>query len=244
MNVLVTRPREDAERLKVRLEESGCAALLAPLIEIELLPVADLAGAAALIATSRNGLRAVANSAVSETAKALPVFVVGSSTAALARKAGFLHVIEGGATAAELAQSLPGSAFRPAGPVAHLAGDVSAFDLASALATGGIEVRTLQTYRSVAVAHLPPEVLQALETGAVDAVILMSPRTARIWLRLVSAALEPAQIDRIVHICLSNAVAGALDNAVCAEKILISKEPNLEETLLVVKRLAAEAGQE
>ena len=62
MHLLVTRPESDADPMRVRLEAMGHRVSLCPLITIELAPDAavHLDGVQALVATSRNGLDAVA----------------------------------------------------------------------------------------------------------------------------------------------------------------------------------------
>ena len=98
MHVLITRPEPDAGALKAQIEAMGHAVSLEPLLQIELLPIAAdaLAGAQAIIATSRNGLRALAESAALPEALELPLFAVGPGTAELARSLGFRRVIAGG----------------------------------------------------------------------------------------------------------------------------------------------------
>ena len=62
MRVLVTRPEDDARETAVRLKALGHEPILAPLISIRFIdgPDIDLAGVQALIATSSNGVRALA----------------------------------------------------------------------------------------------------------------------------------------------------------------------------------------
>ena len=64
MHVLITRPEGDGEILKERIEQLGSRATLEPLINIvfETIPLSSVTGATALIATSRNALRALASS--------------------------------------------------------------------------------------------------------------------------------------------------------------------------------------
>ena len=117
MHVLITRPERDAADLKSRIEALGCTVTLAPLLEIELGDVAADAftGASGMIATSRNGLRALAKSPALHAAKKLPVFVVGPATAQLARDLGFQTVIEGEGTAAGLVPLITAHAVTKAG---------------------------------------------------------------------------------------------------------------------------------
>ena len=62
----------------------------------------DLDGVQALIATSRNALRALKSSPALGQARKLPLFAVGKATAAEARALGFETVVTGAGTAQEL----------------------------------------------------------------------------------------------------------------------------------------------
>src|SRR5690348_10603821 len=98
MRVLVTRPREEAEALALRLEPLGFEPVIEPLIEVRFPADAtvDVAGAQAVVFTSANGVRALKTArGGSSLPRTLPVFAVGGTTAAAARAAGFHEVIEG-----------------------------------------------------------------------------------------------------------------------------------------------------
>src|SRR5262245_44640039 len=88
MRLLVTRPEPDALKLGALLEEAGHEATIEPLLSVSFEggePI-ELEGAQALIATSRNALRALKDSpAQLAEAKGLPLFAVGKATAAEAR---------------------------------------------------------------------------------------------------------------------------------------------------------------
>src|SRR2546423_14567502 len=62
MRLLLTRPRDDAEPVADSLRSRGHEPFIAPLMEIRLLPgpKIPLTGAQGLIATSANGIRALA----------------------------------------------------------------------------------------------------------------------------------------------------------------------------------------
>src|SRR5215813_12527695 len=105
MRLLITRPEPDATRLKARLEELGLEATIDPLVNITFNKAdeIELSEAQALIATSRNGLRALAaRSEVLEIARKLPAFTVGDATAADARALGFEVVLAGAGTSHDL----------------------------------------------------------------------------------------------------------------------------------------------
>ncbi len=116
MRVLVTRPEPDAGDLAAKIGELGMTAVVDPLLEVELLPIAPepFIGAAAVVATSRNALRALAQSPALAPALALPLFAVGSRTEAFAREAGFQHVTRGPGTARALAETIAAALIRSA----------------------------------------------------------------------------------------------------------------------------------
>jgi uroporphyrinogen-III synthase len=245
MHVLITRPVEDAEPLKARVEELGCRVTLAPLIAIVPNAIAPgaIGGATALIATSRNALAALASSPALPSAIELPLYVVGPGTAAFARDIGFQNVIEG-AGRAEALVPLLASKGGADNRLIYLRGDVLAFDLEAALAREGVNVVPVNAYRSVATETLPPDVIKALETGSIDVVTLMSPRTARTWARLVAALSPPVQLTGVTYLCLSERVAEALGSPAKADKVRVASHPNIEEMLALIKRLAASSKAE
>ena len=91
MRLLVTRPEPDANRQAEALAKRGHDPVLAPLLTIEFLngvPL-ELAGAQALIVTSRNALRPLALHPDLDVALQLPLFAVGEATARAAAQLGF-----------------------------------------------------------------------------------------------------------------------------------------------------------
>jgi uroporphyrinogen-III synthase len=240
MHVLVTRPKGDGETLKARIEQLGCRASLEPLISIvpNAIPVAAIENATGLIATSRNALRALAGTPALGLATTLPLFAVGPGTAAIARDLGFKNIFEGAGTGADLVPILaPRSG--DDGVLVHLAGDVLAFDLAAALARENVNIRSVEAYRSVVAKSLSPQIAEALRNQDVDVVILMSPRTAETWTRLMVDLSPPADLSGVTYICLSKAVADVLRSHFDDPKIVIAAHLNLEEMLVLLKRLAA-----
>jgi uroporphyrinogen-III synthase len=238
MRILVTRPEPDAAELKAALEARGHEVSSEPLLTIEALPIdaRDLDGASAIIATSRNSLRALRGPALARATK-LPLFCVGPATAELGRTLGFHHVVAGQGSSSDLIPLILESKLDPAGRIVHICGEEVAFDLAAALAERGLAVRKLIAYRAVAATALEPRTARAIAAGALDAVILMSPRTAAIFAGLVDKAglAEPAR--KIAYVCLSANVAGAL-KSLDAARINIAVRPNSSGILEAVEQVA------
>jgi len=242
MHVLVTRAEPDASELKVQLEALGHTVTVEPLLQIEFMPLKAGAfkSAQALIATSRNGLRALAASPVRPHALKLPIFVVGPGTAELARTLGFARIIEGAGTAGDLVPQVAGQIEPARGTVVYLAGETFAFDLEAALENQRIAVRKVTVYRAKPSQTLTARTAQLIASGPLDAVILMSPRTAAVFTQLVSAARLKDSAHRLAYLCLSKAVAQGLQGLgpVRAE---VAAKPNTDEILRLVERVETQA---
>jgi uroporphyrinogen-III synthase len=212
MRVLVTRPEPDASRQAEMLSARGHEPVVAPLLTIEYLDDAalDLAGAQALIVTSRNALRALAMHKQRDEALKVPVLAVGDATAHAAQELGFREVTIGLGTGAALAKLITQELAPGEGPLIHMAGDALAFDLAAALESHGFTVRKTLLYRGIPADAIPGEALSVLQQGGIDGVILMSPRTARVFIKLL-AKHEAAEAGKgLICYCLSEAIAEEL----------------------------------
>ncbi|MDX2290001.1 MAG: uroporphyrinogen-III synthase [Hyphomicrobiaceae bacterium] len=240
MRILVTRPEPDAQETARRLEALGHEAIVSPLLTVELLPIADVAPGGivqAVIATSRNAARALAVSPVVASLAHLPAFAVGQATADALHALGFHGVVEGPGTASGLAGVVAANAAPEAGRLVHFAGETMAFDLQSALETRGFRVETILAYRTHRAAALTAEAQQAIAAGHIDAVILMSPATARRFGELAGGLVAAAHAP-LLCVAISTATAEALPQGGPFETI-VSTAPNLEEILALVNRMAA-----
>lgn len=239
MHLLVTRPEAEAGTFRDKLEALGQTVTVEPVLRIDPLPIPAyvLQGAAGLIATSRNGLRALAESPALDLARELPLIAVGPGTAQFARELGFIEVSLGPGTGAELVPLVVATARRLAGRLVHVRGEDIAFDLRTALIAHGIALGELVAYRSVAIDALAPETLKLLADGKIDGVILMSPRTAMIFARLVrTAGLEKAARN-VVLLCLSKAVAAAAE-PIGSSRVEVADTPDMDGMLSTVTRVA------
>ena len=102
MRVLVTRPEPDGLKLKGLIEAHGDhSAAVEPLMRVvnRAFDPADLDGVTALIATSRNALRALRNSPALPDMRKLRLYAVGAATAHEGRRLGFESIVKGPGTA-------------------------------------------------------------------------------------------------------------------------------------------------
>jgi hypothetical protein len=106
MRLLVTRPEPDNARTAAALRANGHEVMLAPLLHIEAVTNADLGAPpwAAILLTSANGARAIADHPRRAELIALPVLAVGRSSADAARAAGFTDVSSRGSRPSAFAE--------------------------------------------------------------------------------------------------------------------------------------------
>lgn len=184
---LITRPREDSAELARDLEARGLAVMIEPLLDI--VPVADAAvdpeGAQGILATSANGIRALARLLPDRT---LPVWAVGDASARVARQLGFQTVASAGGDVDSLAALVAASADPAQGTLLHAAGTVSAGDLSGRLEATGFAVRRLVLYEARTATAISPTLAEALARGAVDMALFFSPRTAATFATLIAAS--------------------------------------------------------
>ena len=243
MRLLVTRPEPDATELKAHLVAQGHEVLVEPLITISFdnADPVEPVGVQALIATSRNALRAVAESPAFEDARDIPLFTVGPGTAATALALGFKRVLKGPGRAQDLLPVVAEVAEVNAGPLMHLAGDRLAFDLAGELRRLGFHVLQPTVYTTHAAQRFSEPIVARLEAREIDGVLLLSPRTAEIYARLIRHHGLQRRIVDVVHYCLSAAAAARLAG-IGPLRQAVAAAPNLQEVLALVARAAPQSG--
>jgi uroporphyrinogen-III synthase len=235
MHLWVTRPVEDAVTLRAQLIARGHEVSTEPLLRIEYLydePI-ELDDAQALIATSRNALRALSGRPEEEACKAMPLFVVGRGTARTAKEMGFENVIEGPSTASALFGLIVNATSINDGALIHLSAENVAYNLCEELRHLGYHVFQPILYRSIQAKALSDILLHNIIAGRIDGVILLSGRTAEAYVSIVSAAGILKSIRNVTHYCLSEAVAARL-SPLQPIKVKLSSSPNIDEVLAMI----------
>ncbi|AVO46754.1 uroporphyrinogen-III synthase [Phreatobacter cathodiphilus] len=210
MRVLVTRPEPEAARTVAVLASLGHEALVAPLFTAE--PVAaDLGGAFdALAVTSARTTTLMPAEALAGFAS-LPAFAVGDRTAEALAAAGFVDIRPAAGDVEALAALIAAAGLAPGARILHPGGEERAGDLAAALAPAGLAVIPAAVYRMRPAEALPGAVDAALRAGTLDAVLHYSPRAAELFAGLSRAAGRAEEAAALRHLCLSPAVAAALE---------------------------------
>ncbi len=208
MRLLVTRPEPDASTFAEELRGLGHEPVLQPLIEFRVLDFdfAPLRAAEVLMITSGNSLRALQERGIVADILGKPLYCVGEQTAKRALAAGFETVLEVADTGEELARKIIASGRRDA-PLVHVMGEHMAFDIVGALRREGFTVHSVTAYSMDACDQLKPAVVAMLRASEIDGVILMSPRTAEIYVSLCHRHSIDVYAKSPLYFCISENVA-------------------------------------
>jgi uroporphyrinogen-III synthase len=207
LTVLVTRPRPQAVATARRLHLAGHRVLIDPLLAIQTIPAPiPIEGIAAVLLTSANAVQSF-----SPRLADLPVYAVGRVTATAARQRGWREVHSADGDAQDLGRLLRTKLAPAAGALLHLSGEETRAGFGAALEAAGFDYRRVVVYRAVPAATLALRSARALRDGALDAVLLYSPRTAAVFRALVEAGQLAGQLQNVTAVCLSDAVADRVD---------------------------------
>ena len=209
MRLLLTRPHADSEKLARYLAARGVSSVIEPLLNIRVRegPSLNTAGVAALAFTSANGVHAFTKRS---SRRDLPVFAVGDATARAARDAAFKEVKSAMGDVNDLAHLLSQALSPEAGSILHPAASQVAGDLAGRLIDAGFTYRREAIYKAEEITKLSPETCTAIARGDIDGVVLMSPRTGRIFKELMIRSKLAERAANMTAFCLSTAVADAV----------------------------------
>jgi uroporphyrinogen-III synthase len=235
MRLLLTRPRSEAERTASALRAMGHDAVLAPVLDIENIADAPIGPGpfAAVLLTSGNAARAIAEHSARPALIGLDCFAVGAQTAEAARRAGFATVVSADGDGGDLAKLVRGRVGERDKPLLYLAGDDRARDMAAELSPHGLRLETAVVYRAKAAASFPPDIATALKAGAFDGVLHYSRRSTAIFVDCVRAAGAKAAAARLSHFCLSARASEPLA-AINAKSILVARNPDESAMLALI----------
>jgi uroporphyrinogen-III synthase len=236
MRLLITRPEEDAVAIAALLRARGHLPVIAPLIHVQDRegPELPLTGIQAVLATSANGVRALA---ARTTRRDVPLYAVGPQTAEAARAAGFavVHSAEGDATM--LVEFVGALADPVKGALLHAAGAETAGRVRQALQAKGFTVESTVLYDAVPVTLLPENARAALQEHSLDGVLLFSPRSAKTFANLITEAKLASACEKLQAYCISAATAAALTPLTFA-RVAVAGQPNQEAMLALISPAA------
>lgn len=242
MRVLITRPEREATTLATALAQRGHVPVIAPLFRLEILhPPAefatDLSGCQAILLSSANGARALAEASEQ---RGKPILAVGDTTASTAEGLGFVSVTSAAGDGQALADLARSRLDPKAGPLLHVSGVDIAQDFAAALAQDGFEVRRVALYEAREETALPDSARAAIEARALDAAMFFSPRASDLFARLVQEAGLSASLSNITAIGISPAALQPL-SALSFKATVAAARPTRQSVLDEIDRLPVEA---
>ena len=237
MRILLTRPQQDAVRFAELLQARGHQPLCAALLSVRFFdgPVLTLAGVSAILATSANGVRALARRTKE---RALPLFAVGPQTADAARAAGFEKIEFSDGDAATLAEAMLGWLKPDSGVLLHAASADNEGRLKTLLAEEGYRVAVQVLYEIIAIHKLPDLAREALAQKGLDAVTVFSRNSALALQDCIDRAGLSEACRGLVAVCISAAAAEALA-PLPFRSVVIAEKPNQNAMLDAVERAAA-----
>ncbi|WP_336810565.1 uroporphyrinogen-III synthase [Bosea sp. MMO-172] len=236
MRVFVFRPRPDAERTARAIAEHGFEPVVAPLFEVVRLPDAAPEGAFdAIVLTSGNGVPALADGPAIW--RDLPVFTVGSRTAAKVREAGLDDTRSADGDRNDLIELIKRTLPAPA-KLLMIAGRDRKEDVPDRLREAGYEVTLWTAYAAEPVSVLPEDTQAALRHGGGGAALHYSARGARTFIALAQAANVADEALELTHVTLSADVAAPLISA-GASTVLVAEHPEEAGMLAALQQVSA-----
>jgi uroporphyrinogen-III synthase len=238
LQALVTRPREEAETLAAALARRGVEAVIAPLMQIHFLadePI-DLTGVQAILCTSANGVRALAQASGE---RRVSLFAVGDATAACARAEGFRMVESADGNADDLVRLAAERLDPRQGRLLHVAAKTVAGNLTEALGKRGFAVERRVLYEARPLAELNPSAVRALRGGTIDFAMFFSPRTAAVFVTLAGAAGVAESCETVAALSISPATDAALAPIRWLDR-RVAERPNQPALLNMLDRVLGE----
>lgn len=208
MNIIVTRPDEDAGALKAKLVGLGHTVILVPLLQIVPRKPVFIRKQPyqAVVATSANGIRMLSGH---DELKSIRMLTVGPQSLKAAKDAGFRHAEAHGGDLEGLVAHIRKTLQPPNGPILYLSGNETAGDLEGQLRAAGFDCWRTIVYDAVQAKDLGPAEF-ALRNHEAEAVLLYSPRSARLWTKIVWDAGLIEEAAAAHYFCLSKNVAATL----------------------------------
>jgi uroporphyrinogen-III synthase len=217
--VLITRPEPGATQTAARVAALGFFPIVAPVLSITARAVRLPNRLAATVLTSRNAL-----SACSPFMYNLPVFAVGTATAALATAAGFERVFDADGDAGALAVLIANTMSPAEGILFFPTAQGQGIELAASLRHHGF--RVLRSLPEIAALHL--------RQRQVAAAMFFSGETSRHFVSLLRAAGLVGAVRDIEAVSISERAAMAL-RPLPWRRLSVAPLPNQDAMLAILR---------
>lgn len=232
MHFLLTRPEEDTKKLAAQLKVLGHEVTCAPLLTIEALPTPeiDLANFQAILFTSANGVRALAQKCPS---RDIACFAVGEATAATAKDAGFSPVYTAGGDVEKLAELVIRTLDKTALPLLHVSGTAVAGNLSERLTKAGFQVRQHKLYTAIKATRFSAATQALIRSSDITHMPFYSPRTAKTFVDIIQQEGLSVHLSKITALCLSSAVSNVI-NSLIWHGVLTAAQPDQDSLFALI----------
>lgn len=239
MRVVVTRPERSGKKTAAHLRQRGYDPVMLPLTypvyNREAISAAFERPLAALAVTSGEALRALQTFDLDLADQfPRPLFAVGAATASVANDMGFQNIMIGEDDGRALAKLIEKAKLE--GPVLYLAGRPREGGFEETLASLDIELEVAEIYEMQPVAW-KTDAVEAVLQEPVDAVLLYSRETARIFFELATTINLKNFVHHSAFICISKKVLSAVPERF-QEKAVGSSVPSEAAMFELLDRLA------
>lgn len=211
--ILLTRPRQESEKLATEIAARGFQPVIEPMLDIVPLEFSlpDLKRFAAIAFTSGNGVEIFSQRMIE---RGLPVYAVGDATAMKAEEAGFFDVRSAGGRVEDLNRMLAGAGFAPGTKILHISGR----DVAGDVAAPGVAVERAVVYHAENPESLSDACRGMLDGGRIAAAMFFSPRAAGAFAGLIEKCGLRQRLKPVKALCISDSVVKSLSDLPFSEK--------------------------
>lgn len=237
MRLLMTRPEPDATLSATKLRALGHQVTVDPVLRITFSSKPfNWDGTSDLIATSKNGIRALSTVANPTLKREATLFTVGDASADLAREYGFGKVRSANGTIDELVPLLIEHARKH---VTYIAGRDRKGELENKLQARGFTVDLQERYKADMSPALHEKTVDLLKNGAFDAVLLYSKRTAEVFIKLIAKHNISHSTNKLTVFCLANVIRRVFDSE-NGPQLIVAEEPTEQALFEAVGRFEAD----
>lgn len=205
-NILITRPKNQAQDLARTLTAQGFSTFIEPLFSVKKLPVSSekIDEISAVIITSANASFALIDSSLPKETK---IFAVGKKTAEQLLENGFKNIIFSPQNSAkslcELIQKTHEDKTRP---ILYFHGSIMSLDFARELKKFDFNVKNICVYKTEEMTNFSAEFLQFAQRNSCDEVLIFSKNSAQIFFKLAKKHNLLEYFNSSQILCLSSEI--------------------------------------
>lgn len=239
--ILITRPADDAAHLAKLLALRGYDSFIEPLLHFAPIPGSGMllehvqaGGLQAVVVTSRHAVYALKNY---PTLHELPLYAVGTPSTYDQMPLGFRRITYAD-NVQQLIRKLMAECTPQDGGILYVRGRHITHHLSKTLQRQGYALEEIIVYAMHAAGALSPELLAALESGALHTATFLSARTAETFMQLLRATPQWPSLSQVNAAAFSDTVAQALAGGHW-KHIAVCAKPTVAALLDEVDKLAA-----